>query len=239
MKSLSILPSLKSARQKRCHPERSLARFLRQTQSKDLRLHFGNHATNFRLRSLSSSRLSVQLIQHPLHFAQCVPVAGTCSTTDPRLEPFDRLSIPISLRQRLRRHKIPRSVVRIVLQQRVKLIERRRSLSASGHLHGHTIPCKTVFGVKGKNLPQPGNFVYQANLFRTLWLALLSSLSSICTFRRDSRNWNQALYPPSSIVPSAEILLSGLAPVSKGICQNGFQPPHIRNSALWPAPSPR
>ena len=39
--------------QKRCHPERSWARFLRPTESKDLRLHFGNHATNFRLRTLA------------------------------------------------------------------------------------------------------------------------------------------------------------------------------------------
>ena len=46
--------SLKFAKQKHCHPERSLARSLRQTQSKDLRLHFINYAANFRRSTLAA-----------------------------------------------------------------------------------------------------------------------------------------------------------------------------------------
>ena len=33
------VPSRSFVQQKRCHPERSLSRFLRQTESKDLRFH--------------------------------------------------------------------------------------------------------------------------------------------------------------------------------------------------------
>jgi len=36
-----------------CHPERSLMRFLHQTESKDLRLHFGTSARNLRGPTLS------------------------------------------------------------------------------------------------------------------------------------------------------------------------------------------
>src|ERR1700679_1049565 len=38
-----------------CHPERSWVRFLRPTESKDLRLHFGHYAANFRLRTLAQN----------------------------------------------------------------------------------------------------------------------------------------------------------------------------------------
>jgi len=41
----------------RCHPERRLARSLRQTESKDLRLHFGNYAMNFWDTTLAMSVL--------------------------------------------------------------------------------------------------------------------------------------------------------------------------------------
>jgi hypothetical protein len=51
-----ILPTVVSPEfihKKLCHSERSWARFLRPTESKNLRLHFGNHATNFQLRTLA------------------------------------------------------------------------------------------------------------------------------------------------------------------------------------------
>jgi len=41
----------------RCHPERSLARFLRQTQSKDLRFGTSTYVMNFGNTTLASSRL--------------------------------------------------------------------------------------------------------------------------------------------------------------------------------------
>jgi hypothetical protein len=48
----------------RCQPERSFARFLRQAQSKDLRLHLGIYATSF-WDTILAERLSAQQLREP------------------------------------------------------------------------------------------------------------------------------------------------------------------------------
>src|ERR1700688_3269811 len=105
-------------------------------------------------------RLRSQLGQHRFHFPLRVQIAGAPRRRDPVIQHNLGVASAASLRQRLRRHKVTRSIVGTVLQQNRKLRQRTIQISLPRIFHRQSITREAVVRILRQYVVERGNSVH-------------------------------------------------------------------------------
>ncbi len=132
--------------------------------------------------------LTFQFVKHRLHLAERMAVTTACRTTDPGLQPLDRLILSARARQGLRRHEIARGVIRIVGQKCYQTPPTQPQFRP-----GSPIPWRFRSGQSCSSGPEQ-EFLSVLRSYPSSRIRLLrirSGPRGICVIGRDCRNWNR------------------------------------------------
>jgi hypothetical protein len=139
--------------------------------------------------------LPVQLIQHPLHLAKRMIVPSPSRAGNAAMQPLNSLIHPLRFRKSLRRHEVPRRVVRMRLQQCVKLRQRRLDLTPIGILHRQPIARKSIVWVQMKNFLKSCDLVHSfLENHNSTARRHCRGNPLICEIQPDCRNWKYGFH---------------------------------------------